>query len=70
MSMPTGSEAAAPGGTLILRLLSLTIERLRERMRALGAHDEEIEAARRMLEDPSNTLTSQATFVAHRRRPI
>lgn len=59
-----------PGGTLILDLLSLTIERLRERMLVLGAEPEQVDEARRMLEDPSNTVTSQATFVAHGRRPI
>jgi hypothetical protein len=60
--------SSGPGGTLILCLLSLTIERLRERMVALGASTDEIDAARRMLEDPANTISSQTTYVAHGRR--
>jgi SAM-dependent methyltransferase len=60
--------SSGPGGTLILRLLSLTIERLRERMVALGAGSDEIDEARRMLEDPANTISSQATYVAQGRR--
>jgi hypothetical protein len=58
-----------PGGSLILRLLSLTLERLRDRMLAVGADAEEIDAARRMLEDPARTFSSQTTWVAHGRRP-
>jgi SAM-dependent methyltransferase len=61
-------SSRGPGGTLILRLLSLTIERLRERMMALGAGGDEIDEARRMLEDPANTVSSQTTYVAHGRR--
>jgi SAM-dependent methyltransferase len=60
--------SSGPGGTLILRLLSLTIERLRERMVALGAGSDEIDEARGMLEDPANTISSQTTYVAHGRR--
>jgi SAM-dependent methyltransferase len=60
--------SSGPGGTLPLRLLSLTIERLRERMVALGAGCDEIDEARRMLEDPANTISSQTTHVAHGRR--
>lgn len=60
--------SCGPGGSLILRLLSLTVERLRGRMLALGAGDGEIDAARRMLEDPGNTVSSQMTCVAHGRR--
>jgi SAM-dependent methyltransferase len=56
------------GGRLIARLLSLTLERLRERMAALGASDEEIDEARRVLEDPANKITSPTTCVAQARR--
>ena len=42
----------SPGGALHPRLLSLSLERLRERMVALGANSEEIDQARRLLEDP------------------
>jgi SAM-dependent methyltransferase len=58
-----------PGGSLILRLLSLTIERLRERMLSLGADGKEIDEARRLLEDPASTFTAQTTYAAHGRRP-
>jgi SAM-dependent methyltransferase len=52
------------GGSLNARLLSLTLERLRERMIALGADIEEIDEARRLLEDPTNTISSPTTCVA------
>jgi SAM-dependent methyltransferase len=58
-----------PGGALRMRLLSLTLERLRERMLALGAVDDEIDAARAMLEDPACTFSSQTTWVVQGRRP-
>jgi SAM-dependent methyltransferase len=61
--------SCGPGGTLILNLLSLTIERLRERMVGLGAASDEIDEARRLLEDPANTVSSQTTYTAHGRRP-
>lgn len=56
------------GGSPGLRLLSLTLERLRERMVAFGADSEEIDEARRLLEDPTNTITSPTTCVARARR--
>jgi hypothetical protein len=62
-------SSCGPGGTLVLRLLSLTIERLRERMVVLGARADEIDEARRMLEDPANMISSQTTYVAHGRKP-
>jgi SAM-dependent methyltransferase len=58
-----------PGGSPLLTLLSLTIERLRERMLGLGADAEQIDEARRLLEDPANTFTAQTTHTAHGRRP-
>jgi hypothetical protein len=58
-----------PGGTLVARLLSLSLERLRERMVHLGADNEEIDDARRLLEDPANTVSSPTTCVARARRP-
>jgi hypothetical protein len=61
--------SCGPGGSLILVLLSLTIERLRERMLGLGADDESVDEARRLLEDPASTFTAQTTYVAHGRRP-
>lgn len=61
--------SCGPGGSLILRLLSLTLERLRDRMLAVGAGSDEIDEARRMLEDPASTFSSQTTWVAQGRRP-
>ncbi|MGH2885725.1 MAG: class I SAM-dependent methyltransferase [Solirubrobacteraceae bacterium] len=60
---------SAPGGSLLSRLLSLTIERLREQMIPIGADGGEIDEARRLLEDPANTIASPTTCVAHGRRP-
>ena len=56
------------GGSLVARLLSLTLERLREQMLALGADSEEVDQARRLLEDPTNTISSPTTCVARARR--
>ena len=47
-----------PGGSLGSRLLSLTLERLRERMVLLGADEGEVDEARRQLADPANMITS------------
>lgn len=58
-----------PGGSLISRLLSLTVERLRERMALLDADNGEIDEARRLLEEPATTITSPTTCVARGRRP-
>jgi hypothetical protein len=57
-----------PGGSLPSRLLSLTIERLRERMVALGADPGEIDEARRLLEQPASTITAPMTCMARGRR--
>ena len=59
-----------PGGSLNSRLLSLTLERLRQRMVLLGADDREIEKARRLLEDPANTIKPPTSCVARGRRPV
>jgi SAM-dependent methyltransferase len=58
-----------PGGSLQARLLSLTFERLRKQMVALGARDDEIDEARRLLEDPASTFSSPTSCVARARRP-
>jgi SAM-dependent methyltransferase len=58
-----------PGGSLPSRLLSLTLERLREGMVRLGADDGELDASQRLLEDPARTVTSPTTCVARGRRP-
>ena len=56
------------GGSLQARLLSLSLERLRGRMVALGAASEEIDEARDLLEDPASTLSSPTMCVASARR--
>jgi SAM-dependent methyltransferase len=60
---------SCPGGSLPSRLLSLTVERLRERMIHLGADSGEIDEARRLLEEPARMITSPTTCVAQGRRP-
>jgi SAM-dependent methyltransferase len=59
---------SGPGGSLGARLLSLSLERMRERMLDLGADDAEIDAARRLLEDAENTVTGPTICVARARR--
>jgi SAM-dependent methyltransferase len=58
-----------PGGSLPARLLSLTFELLRDPMVLLGADGDEIDEARRLLEDPASTFTPPASCVAHGQRP-
>ena len=58
-----------PGGSLPSRLLSLTVERLRERMVLLGADNGEIDEARRLLDEPATTITPPTTCMARGRRP-
>ena len=62
-------RAMLPGRVASLPLLSLTIERLRERMVLLGADNGEIDEARRLLEEPASTITPPTTCVARGRRP-
>ena len=58
-----------PGGSLPSRLLSLTLERMRDQMVAFGADSGEINEVRRLLEDPASTFTPPTTCVSHGRRP-
>ena len=60
--------SCGPGRSLEARLLSLSFERLRERIVAFGASNDEIDEARRLLEDPANTLRSPTRCVARARR--
>jgi SAM-dependent methyltransferase len=60
--------SSRPGGSVDGRLLSLTLERLRARLVALGAANEEIDEARRLLEDPANTITTPTRCVTQGRR--
>ena len=59
-----------PGGLISSRLMSLTLERLRDRMIALGADSDEIDEARQLLEDPANTINSPTSCMARARRPM
>jgi SAM-dependent methyltransferase len=59
-----------PGGSLPSRLLSLTVERMRDQMVTLGADSGEINETRRLLEDPASTFTPPTTCAARGRRPI
>ena len=59
----------SPSGSLGPRLLSLTVERMRDPMVRLGADPSEIDEARRLLEEPGSTVTSPTTCVARGRRP-
>ena len=59
----------SPGGSLPSRLLSLTLERLTERMVLLGADKGEIDQARRLLDEPASAITSPTTCMARGRRP-
>jgi SAM-dependent methyltransferase len=58
-----------PGGSLPSRLLSLTLERLKDRMVVLGADPAEINHARRLLDDPTTVFTPPTTCLARGRRP-
>jgi len=58
-----------PGGSLNPRLLSLTFERLRQRMLTFGADDHDINETRALLEDPANTVDAPTTCFARARRP-
>ena len=60
---------AHPGGSLVARLLSITLERLREPMIGLGADEAEIDEARRLFEDPASAVTSPTACLARGRRP-
>jgi hypothetical protein len=58
-----------PGGSLTSRLLSLTLERLRPRMLALGGSNEEIDEARSLLEDSASTVRTATTCALRARKP-
>ncbi len=62
------SSSRAPGGSLLGRLSSLTLERLRQQMLALGAVGDEIDEARRLLEDPTSRVDSPNSCFARGRR--
>lgn len=59
---------SGPGGSARARLFSLTLERVRDRLIRFGATSEEIDEARRALEDPASTYSSPMACVAHARR--
>jgi len=51
------------------RLFGLTLERLRARMLEYGATDGDVDAARRLLEDPMTRFRGPVTTLARARRP-
>jgi SAM-dependent methyltransferase len=57
-----------PGGSY--PLLAMTIERMSERMVALGADSNEIEEALRLFADPASTITAPTACVARGQRPL
>jgi hypothetical protein len=59
----------SPGASLPSRLLSLTVERLREQMVLQGADSGEIDQARRLLDEPATAITPPTTCIARGRRP-
>jgi SAM-dependent methyltransferase len=63
-------SSRGPGGSMILQLLSLTVERVRDQMTELGASSGQIDEVRRLLEDPANTVDSQTTYLARARRAV
>ena len=52
------------------RLVGLTLERLRTRMVEFGALDEDVDDARRLLEDPAVRFRSPTSILARARRPL
>jgi SAM-dependent methyltransferase len=61
-------RSCGPGGSVAARLLGLTLERLRARMLADGASEQDVDGARRLLEDPAVRFQSQTTVLASGRR--
>ena len=57
------------GGSVFARLFADTLERLEERMLALGALDEDLAAAQRLLRDPEVTFRAPTLTTAWARRP-
>jgi SAM-dependent methyltransferase len=56
------------GGSLSASVLSLTLEAVRDRMVAFGASDEDIDEARRLLEEPESDFRGPTLCTAHARR--
>jgi SAM-dependent methyltransferase len=56
------------GGSLSAAVVSLTIERVRERMLGLGAGDDDIDEARRLLEDPESNFRGPTICTARARK--
>jgi SAM-dependent methyltransferase len=59
----------APGGTVPPRLFAGSLERLAERMLALGAAEDDLTTARRVLHDPGVTYRGVTLTTAWARRP-
>jgi len=63
------STHRGPGGSSQADLLSLTLERLRPRMLAVGAADEDIDEGRKLLADRSTRFTAPTKVTVSARRP-
>jgi SAM-dependent methyltransferase len=59
----------SPGGGVRARLFAGTLERFRERMLALGAIEDDLDAAQRLLRDPRVTFRSPVLTTAWAQRP-
>jgi len=62
-------DRAVRGGSPGARLVALTFERLRTLMVALGASDEDVDAAIRVLDDPATAFVTPAVYTAWGRKP-
>ena len=59
-----GRGQCVPGGAIVLEILSLAFERLRERLTAHGASDADVTAAREALLDPAHQFFAPVTWTA------
>jgi SAM-dependent methyltransferase len=58
-----------PGGSAWSRLFAATLQRLRERLLAVGADEADLEESQRLLADPSAAFVHATTWLAWGRRP-
>jgi SAM-dependent methyltransferase len=64
-----GSGGPVAGGAIVVEILSLAFERLRERLVAHGASDDQIADARASLMDPAQRFVPPVTWTVSGRRP-
>lgn len=58
-----------PGGSPWPRLFAATLERMRDRLRAAGAQDDEVEEAQRLLRDPATRVVTATAWLGTGRTP-